>query len=474
MPPQNGLRMVGQEHKRNDRLYELGQAWELLYAEQVIDRLIDLVRDVKAELRDCKAENAELRAERETLRTTIENLSRTNKGLLEEAGKPRPDSSNSGTSPSKNPPGGGRPYRKPEAKEGAPKRRRGGQIGHEAHFHKPFDPDDPSVDAYEYEISEGSVCDQCGSQLKRLPGKDRSQDMYVREQVPVSKQTHKVLAYKCKKCGKIHYGPAPPQVTKGYFFDIGLLSDLFFHKAFYLLTTRGLQSYLQESFGVKVSHSFVNNLLKDIGWILRPIYLEMLDNIKHQDVLNIDETTIKFLNKQKYAWAFVAPSLVCYKISTREGGNLGSVLTDEFKGVIGSDCYACYRSYAKDKPDVKLQLCLVHLKRDFTNCSQYVQNPKVAEYGRIGEAYIVKIFHHYHLLNKIEDKDSADAIVQFDILERLKEKLISHAANPDVEADELKGIVKGISERFQNYPELYFTFLYHPEIGPTNNLALSA
>jgi hypothetical protein len=191
MPHQNELLMVGDEHIFNDRLYKLAKEQGLRNTKQAIEFLLDNWYNLAPRV-------VELEAEGETLRTTIENLGRANKSLLEEAGKPRPDSSNSGTSPSKNPPGGRRPYRKPEAEEGAQKRRRGGQIGHEAHFRKPFDPDDPSVDAYEYEIPEGSVCDQCGSQLERLPGKDRSQDKYVREEVPVSKQTHKVLAYKCE------------------------------------------------------------------------------------------------------------------------------------------------------------------------------------------------------------------------------------------------------------------------------------
>jgi hypothetical protein len=97
--------------------------------------------------------------------------------------------------------------------DGAQKRPRDGQIGPEAHFRKPFDPDDASFDTYEYEIPEGSVCDHCCSQLERVPGKDRRQDMEAREEVPVSKQTHEVLAYKCQKCGKSHFGAPPLQVT---------------------------------------------------------------------------------------------------------------------------------------------------------------------------------------------------------------------------------------------------------------------
>jgi hypothetical protein len=282
----------------------------------------------------------------------------------------------------------------------------------------------------------------------------------------INKVRHKSLAYKCEKCGKLHYGHAPRAVTEGGLLDIPLLAELILFRALGNVTMRKTTELFKQNYGVIVSHSYVNNCLRDIGFILRPIYLEILDNIKNEPVLNIDETTHKCLGKQSYAWTFKAEHLVAYKIGNRCSWNLISVLGDNYEGILGSDCYSPYLSYVKGHPNVKLQLCLAHLKRDFNNCAQHNIVDMIA-YGEKGAELIENLIHCHNERLKIEDINSIDALLCHQRLLKLKEELIQHAANPKV----LIGKAKGIAKRFRTYPEYYFTFIDTLGICPTNNPA---
>jgi transposase len=423
---------------------------------------------LEAELNELLKKYNAILLENNELKSMVKSLNDQYLGALEKLGKPRPDSSNSGISPSKDPPGTSSSKGKiTKTEDKASKKSRGGQIGHKPHFRRLFNLDELEH-IYEYGLSpeENCLCSRCGSNLVRDPSKDNLTDQYLKPPTIIEKNRHSILAYCCEKCGKIHYGLAPKAVTKGGLFHYSMLVEMLLLKLIGNQTIRKIRDLFKYSYDVEVSHSYINNCLKDASLIFRPIFLEILDNIKHERVLNIDETVHKFCGKQIYNWVFKGERLIAHKIGTRESDTLNFVLGENYEGIIGSDCFSVYLSYAKNHPNVTIQLCLAHLRRDFVHCSQFLEN-EVQNYGNKGIELIDKLFHWHHEYRKVEDKNSIEALTYHHRLINTKKDLIEHAANPKVLMDK----AKGISKRFTSFPEYYFTFIDNPEIGPTNNAA---
>jgi hypothetical protein len=84
------------------------------------------------------------------------------------------------------------------------------------------------------------------------------------------------------------------------------------------MSIRRLQSFLESFVDEKFSLGFISNSLIDTAKALWPIFLEMLDNVKCQPVLNVDETTWRLGGKIKYARAFISP-LAAGLLSVLEG-----------------------------------------------------------------------------------------------------------------------------------------------------------
>jgi transposase len=443
--------------------------WEEEDPGRIIDDLLLKVSQLEARLSNYETMMEEKDARLEEKDAIIVHMHKKCKGLEEKAMKPKADSGNSGVSPSQDP-NRKRRYPKPRPKggDGAPKKRPGGQPGHKGFFRSPFDINDPSILVHEHEIIDAGFCPCCGAPgLEREPGEDKQHDMFVLPSSPIEKHAHIIRAYKCQKCGKTHYADTPREVAARYFFDIGLISKVLFLRAYDHLTTRGITNHLKNMNEVDVCPSFTNKLLKECAVILRPIFLEMKDNVKFQGFLNIDETVYKCEGERVYVWGFAGPSMIYFQIGTRSAAIINEVLTEKFRGVFTSDAFCVYTSFVKGKPDVELQLCMAHLRREFNHCLDYEFDPKVSAYGKKGMDLIDEIFHSCHLLQKIEDKDSVEAITLRHKLENLRIDLTGHAANPEVVKDK----ASGISKRFKENPQYYFTFYYHPESSPTNNYA---
>jgi hypothetical protein len=122
---------------------------------------------------------------------------------------PQADSTNSGMAPSsgiigKRARGKKNPPDNPDDPEAAQKRKRGAQKGHKGKCRSLF----PLAEAdkiIDLDFNEEVCCSHCGEKLERAPQNDLQQDHYEYPE----KRSFKVIeisrAYKCPKCGKIHY-----------------------------------------------------------------------------------------------------------------------------------------------------------------------------------------------------------------------------------------------------------------------------
>ena len=93
---------------------------------------------------------------------------------------------------------------------------------------------------------------------------------------------------------------------------------------------------------------------------------ELLKAIRGSPQVHADETGWRLDGKRSWVWAFVNKRLAYYHVDRSRGKKvIKEILGEEFNGTLISDFYCVYL-----KLPYRMQKCLVHLLRDFHDCSK--------------------------------------------------------------------------------------------------------
>jgi predicted RNA-binding Zn-ribbon protein involved in translation (DUF1610 family) len=416
---------------------------------------------------------ARLEEEIRQCRTKIADLEAMIKELLAKLNAPTANSTNSGVSPAQNPLSAPKPGRdgKSEAEGGAPRPGKpGGVPGHKATFRTLFDfSEADQILSHSFEPDEIPPCPHCGEELARDPANDLRQDIYDLPDKSSLKTVELSNAYKCEKCGKIHYARKPEGGFLGGIVTSQVVALMVMLNVLDDVSIRKIREHLRDFHGMSFCHAFVDKCLKHAAFALMPIFLEILDTLPEEQILWIDESTWLYKSKRLFVWVFRGNELVAYKIGTRSKGVLQDAIGLTFGGVISCDYYSVYRSYLKDSPITDFQFCLAHLLRDLQYCADYqgAEFASVREFGEKGVRLVKELIHEYNEDRKAEDQSEDAAIYRKGKLYRLCDELTEHAlSGPDTVSKS-----RGIAKRFATHGKYYFTFLEKDFVPPTNNNA---
>ncbi len=139
--------------------------------------------------------------------------------------------------------------KKPRGK-GGKKRKRGGQPGHVRHERPEFPPEMVN----EFFCHTLGACPECGGELRF----SRQADPRVVQQAemietPLWITEHKMLAYWCPHCRKVHYAPMPEMVAKTGLFGPRLTTLVAFMKGVCHASFSTIRKFLRDVAGIKVS-----------------------------------------------------------------------------------------------------------------------------------------------------------------------------------------------------------------------------
>ena len=125
-----------------------------------------------------------------------------------------------------------------------------------------------------------------------------------------------------------------------------------------------IRKFLRDVVKVQVSRGYLAQVCAEVSDALEDAYVNLLDLVSKQPVINVDETGHKNNAERLWTWCFRAPLFTLFKISPSRGSDvLIEVLGTEFNGLLGCDYFSAYRKYMKDF-GVLVQFCLAHLIRD--------------------------------------------------------------------------------------------------------------
>jgi len=412
-------------------------------------------RELLTTIDELRATIAELRAVIAGLEAKVAHLEKRNAELESELAKAKKNSGNSSKPPSSDivkPP-------KPSAPHPGGKRNRGGQKGH-AKFERPAFSSEEIDQFHEHPLT---VCPSCGGPVTQTDPPPRTFDQIEILDKPFKVERHSFPAFWCPRCRKNHFASPPSEVKRGGLAGPRLTALIGYMKGVCHASFSTIRKYLRDVVGVTISRGQLRKIVGKAAEALKPPWLELIERLPSEAVLNVDETGHKDNGDLFWTWCFKARDYTCFQIADSRGSKvLLDVLGQEFSGILGCDYFSAYRKYMKDF-HVLLQFCLAHLIRDLKFLTTYPEKSAKAYGQRVLEA-VRRMFSLIHRREEMDEQAFQAALI------RHREHILKTATEnvPD------QVHVLPIAKRFRENGEAYFRFITIPGVEPTNNLAEQA
>ena len=337
---------------------------------------------------------------------------------------------------------------------------RGGQPGHPLHERPAFPPEMLNGGTHPHRLAH---CPTCGHDLQPADTAPRVVQQVEIAVVPLRIEEHQGLAGWCPQCRCIHYAPLPAVIQRGGLIGPRLTAVIAFLKGACHASFSTIRKFVRDVIGLTVSRGQLSKIVAKVTAALEQPYEELLGRLRHEGVLNVDETGHKDNGERWWTWCFRAELFTLFKIDpTRSGDVLLEVLGREFQGVLGCDYFSAYRRYMREC-GVLVQFCLAHLIREVRFLTTL---PTAAEraYGERLASALKDLFGIIHRRDELSEGEFQRQLT---------------AARAEVLRVGTRRVPVGrhsqnLAKRLQRHGECYFRFLTTPGLEPTNNLAEQA
>jgi transposase len=217
-----------------------------------------------------------------------------------------------------------------------------------------------------------ACCPACGAPLAGGTVK-RTRDVIEVPLAPVVVTEHVYLERRCPDCRR---RCVPPPELDGVVvgqsrFGIRLTSLITFLREEARLPFAVMQRLLRTLYGVEVSVGALVGATARVAIRAEPHVTRIQAAIQASPVVHADETGWREQGRNGYVWTFSTPTLRSFVRGTREKAMLETAVGETFAGVLVSDFYAAYTTYAG-----RHQYCWAHLLRDIHELA--VEHPRDA------------------------------------------------------------------------------------------------
>jgi hypothetical protein len=180
--------------------------------------------------------------------------------------------------------------------------------------------------------------------------------------------------------------PALPRAVPGGYASAGLISYIVISKYQHHLPLYRLES-MSTQWGAELSRKSMAEWVRIAADWAEPIYKLMRAELLQGQYIQCDETPVKYLDPdekgrtaiQGYLWVMSAPKgdVVFDWRLTRRHGELTTLLSDDYVGLLQADGYEAYDAYVAKRQGVIRLGCWAHTRRKFFDAQQ--ENPRVAK-----------------------------------------------------------------------------------------------
>lgn len=343
----------------------------------------------------------------------------------------------------------------PEApKTKKPKRKPGGQPGHEGKTRKGFNRID------RYQVLRPEQCSHCGSsEFETEPMSVWSSQVAQLVECPIEVVEYQRQECRCRICGQETLAAWPAQVIPGQDLDAGLQALLGWLGNYAHLSYEKQAELLWELGRIEVSSGTLAMTNSRVAQTLTSAVNDLQEWVRQQPHVHVDETPWAVKGIKEWLWV-VANKLFClfHAADTRSRAELETILGQRFEGAISSDDLSVYKGY----PVAAQQKCLAHLRRHVQKLIKFGRGVQV-NIGEVLLQLIDEAFSQYRLFLETADTNSYQVWGESFKL-RVQQAVEQFLPLAGYEAGK-------ILRSLRNKQQQWWYFLDHPQVPPDNNLA---
>jgi transposase len=373
----------------------------------------------------------ELRVEIQTLKDQIKDLQDRNDGLSAKVAALETKNARQAA-----------PFRIPEKQRQLQPQKPGRKTGH-AGSCRPV----PAVVDEQIEVPL-TACPQCGGSVEKA----RPVVQYLEELPVVRPRVIRLTTHEahCPGCRQTVRSTHPLQVSlargaAGVQLGPRVLGMAATLNKQYGLTMRKTCAVLKSIFGLKLSAGGLVQGLQRMAGKLEPAYEKLVARLRDGPYVHSDETSWWVGGPGHWLWVFTDKNTTVYRVAQGRGRPvLADVLGEAFGGVLVSDCLATYDDFNPVQ-----HKCYSHHLKAISHAQE--------------ESPSVWLEDLRWLLQAAMDLKQEPRAGQRAVLEQKLEKLLARPRPTNVE--------ERVRRRMEKQKDHLFTFLDHPEVDATNNLA---
>jgi transposase len=217
-----------------------------------------------------------------------------------------------------------------------------------------------------------------------------------------------------------------------------------------------IQHELRTYFGLTISAGELPTMVAEIAALFGPAYARLLDLMRQQATIHIDETSWRVDGVPHWLWVFVNDVVALYVVSRSRGSKVPqALLGPDFEGVVVSDFFSAYSPL-----DVEKAKCWAHLLRDSHDYAKW--QDAESERMRFHRTLHALFLDMGLALEQVQADGAGRARVQAEMRERLWRFATEHYRTWQCQQ---------LAERIKKYLDELLVWLIDPTVDPTNNAA---
>jgi hypothetical protein len=331
-----------------------------------------------------------------------------------------------------------------------PPRQRGRPVGHPGSGR----PRPTRIDRIQ-PISAGDTCPDCGTPFSGM-GVTRErvvEDIELRRPTVVTK--YLIERRWCPRCRTYHEDALTDALPR-HRLGLHVLLFVVYQKVALGLSYSKIRHELRSYFGLRLSAGELPGMVAEIAGLFGPAYVRLLELMRQQAAIHIDETSWRVDGVPHWLWVFVNDVVALYVVSRSRGSKVPqALLGPDFDGVVISDFFSAYSPL-----DVEKAKCWAHLLRA---SHEYAKGQDAqSERSRFHSALHALYLEMGLALEQVQ----ADPAGRQGVYDEMRTNLWRFACQHWCSWQ-----CQQLAERIKKYLDDLLVWLIDPAVDPTNNAA---
>ena len=345
------------------------------------------------------------------------------------------------------------------------RRKPGGQAGHPGHA-RPLVPADRVTHVIEVFPTACRHCDPPLSARGRVvTGGPRRHQVTELPPIEAHVTEYRCVSVVCPACRKATQAAVPAEVTGQ--FGPQLTALIAYLTVVCRLPRRLVRALLEDALHIPLSLGSTQAAWEEASAAVDGPCHELEQALRHEPVLNGDETGHRTNGEKRWLWAVVAAQFVVYRIATTRAADvLVALLGDVLAGVLCSDRWKPYQTYHQGA----LQFCWAHFKRNVLGAQELAKTTEAARFCRDALALHARLFRLWYRFRG-DPAARGRPLTRAQLIGKVLPLQRQFFALGERHLDSPSRDVRNLAVALFAHHEQFFVFVHHEGVEPTNNAA---